>query len=96
MTWKEATLQALTRMSLRHRRNFFKRTEIIKEELENITRDEAEDRHDRGTPFLQPKAEHCRACIRQHSLMQEDGSVHPAGAYQGKHPMEDLLSGSQY
>lgn len=39
MTWKESTIEALTRMSLRHRRNFFTRTEIIDEELENIIRD---------------------------------------------------------
>ena len=39
MTWKETTMLALTRMSLRHRRNFFTRAEIIEEELENITRD---------------------------------------------------------
>jgi len=36
MNWKDATLQALTRMSLRHQRNFFHRSEIIQEELENI------------------------------------------------------------
>ena len=39
MTWKEATIEALTRMSLRHRRNFFTRSEIIDEELKNIVRD---------------------------------------------------------
>jgi hypothetical protein len=38
MTWKEATIDALTRMSLRHRRNYFVRSEIIDEELENIVR----------------------------------------------------------
>ncbi|OQK15998.1 hypothetical protein AU255_12820 [Methyloprofundus sedimenti] len=39
MTWKEAAIQALTRMSLRHHQNVFSRTKIIEEELKNITRD---------------------------------------------------------
>jgi hypothetical protein len=39
MTWKEATIEALTRMSLHYRRNFFTRVEIIDEELENIISD---------------------------------------------------------
>jgi hypothetical protein len=39
MTWREATVEALTRMSLRHRRNFFTRTQIISEELHKISQD---------------------------------------------------------
>ncbi len=41
MTWREATINALTRMSLRHRKNFFTRTQIIKEELGRISQDVA-------------------------------------------------------
>lgn len=36
MTWHDATLESLVRMSLRHRRNYFTRTEIIEEELWKI------------------------------------------------------------
>ena len=41
MTWREATIEAFTRMSLRHRRNVFTRSEIIKEELQRISHDVA-------------------------------------------------------
>jgi hypothetical protein len=37
MSWYNSTLEALTRMSLRHRRNSFTRQEIITEELHRIT-----------------------------------------------------------
>ncbi|MEA5097419.1 MAG: hypothetical protein VB032_02650 [Burkholderiaceae bacterium] len=39
MTWKDAVIRALTRMSLRHHKNFFRRTDILREELENIKQD---------------------------------------------------------
>ena len=39
---------------------------------------------------------HSRTGLRQYSLMQKNGSVHVAGAYQGQHPMDALLPGSQY
>ena len=41
MTWRQAIIDALTRMSLRHRKNFFTRTQIIKEELGRISKDVA-------------------------------------------------------
>ena len=41
MTWREATINALTRMSLRHGKNFFTRSQIIKEELNRISQDVA-------------------------------------------------------
>ena len=41
MTWREATINALTRMSVRHHKNFFTRTQIIKEELHKISQDVA-------------------------------------------------------
>ncbi len=41
MNWREATIHALTRMSLRHRRNVFTRSQIIQEELQRISSDVA-------------------------------------------------------
>jgi predicted restriction endonuclease len=41
MNWREATIQALTRMSLRHRRNVFTRSQVIQEELQQISNDVA-------------------------------------------------------
>ena len=41
MTWREATIEALTRLSLRHRRNDFSRQQIINEELPRIVHDAA-------------------------------------------------------
>jgi hypothetical protein len=39
MSWREATIEALTRMSLRHHTNFLTREQIISEELENISKE---------------------------------------------------------
>jgi hypothetical protein len=41
MNWREATIQALTRMSLRHRSNVFTRSQVIQEELQRISSDVA-------------------------------------------------------
>jgi hypothetical protein len=39
MTWREATIEALTRISLRHNTNFLTRSQIIDEELERISQE---------------------------------------------------------
>jgi hypothetical protein len=39
MSWKEATIAALTRMSFRHKSNFLTRLQIIEEELDNISQE---------------------------------------------------------
>ena len=39
MSWRESTLEALTRMSIRHHSNFLTRAQIISEELETISQE---------------------------------------------------------
>jgi hypothetical protein len=39
MSWKEATIEALTRMSIRHNSNFITRSQIIKEELDKVSQE---------------------------------------------------------
>ena len=39
MNWREATIQALTRMSVRHHSNTFTRSQIFQEELQQISRE---------------------------------------------------------
>jgi hypothetical protein len=41
VSWKEATIEALTRMSLRHKTNFLTRSQIIQEELDRISQEVA-------------------------------------------------------